>query len=313
MPPELPVLALIAVVAIASALAVFRRTEVHDPSAGHRASHAHRRGIVSRVADILDASAGMLMVRRLLGRSTVTRAEGREERERLALAAQVEARRAGGLGTMTTPPTRLVVAGTAATHSMRDLPDRQAHPVAAQTVVPVWTSRARVGPVAAMAAVGFVTAFVVVFAMWPRAQGGVLSATGTPELPSPTADLASATPTPTGSPTPTVAPSVVATPSPTATPTPAPAATATASPKATQTPRPTARPTSTPRPTARPTATPTPTPTVQPSTVPTPTPSPTPEVSPSPTPPPTTPPPPPPTATPTAAPTVAPTPTPASS
>lgn len=307
MSTDLPILVLIAVVAIAVALAVFRRTEARGTGNDHRASHAHRPGMLAGFADIVDASIGMFLVRRLLGRSTVTRADGRAERARLALAAEEDARRSVVVGPMTAPPTRLVVAGTAASHSDRDLPDRQAHPVAAQTVVPVWTPRARVSPVGAMAAVGLVAVLVAAFAIWPRTEGGVMSATGTPAPPSPTADLVSATPVSTESPTPTVAPTALVTeaPSPTEPPTASPTATpaatstptrtpiaATAAPTPTRTPRPTTRPTTNPTPTPRvtpaPTATAAPTPTPTPTATVAPTPTltltPTPLVSPSPSP-----------------------------
>ncbi|MBA2299446.1 MAG: hypothetical protein H0W22_01600, partial [Chloroflexi bacterium] len=211
MPADLPILALIAVVAIAVALTVFRRTEARGAGNGHRASHAHQPGMLAGFTDVVDASIGMFMIRRLLGRSTVTRADGRAERSRQALATEEEsARRSVVGGPMTAPPTRLVVAGTAASHTQRDLPDRQAHPVAAHAAVPAWTSRVRVSP-GAMAAVGLVAVFVAALAIWPRTEGGVLSATGTPAPPSPTADITSASPPPTAAPTPTIEPTPDAT------------------------------------------------------------------------------------------------------
>jgi hypothetical protein len=315
---DLPILLLIAAAAGGTALAVFLRTDAGNHGTGNgagsgsrtRASHAHRPGVLAGAADIIDASIGMYLVRKALGRSTSTRAEGRAERARVALAAAEEdRRRAGVLGPAIVAPTRLVVAGTAASHSPRDLPDRQAHPVAPRTVVPTWTRRASVSREATFAAAVVVVA-VAAFAIWPRNEGGVLSVTGTPAPPSPTADVSSQTAVPSDSPSPTAAPAVAsATPSPTtgATPTPTPTATATAT--ATVTPRPTARPTNTPRPTARQTAKPTATP--KPTAAPTPTPDPTPDPTPEPTPDPTPAPTPDPTPAPTPEPTPEPTPTPA--
>src|SRR5687767_15321328 len=119
MPTDLPVLVLIAVAATAVAVAVLRRTTERDEGNGNRASQAHRPGIMAGVVDIVDGSIGMYMIRRLMGRPTTTRADGRAERARVALAAaeEAEARRAGVAGPAIVAPTRLVVAGTAASHS----------------------------------------------------------------------------------------------------------------------------------------------------------------------------------------------------
>jgi hypothetical protein len=295
---DLPILLLIAAAAGGTALAVFLRTDAGSHGTGNgngtRASHAHRPGVLAGAADIVDASIGMYLVRKALGRPTTTRAEGRAERARVALAAaESERRRAGAAGPAIVAPTRLVVAGTAASHSPRDLPDRQAHPVAARSVVPVWTRRASVSREGALALAGLVAVVVAAFAIWPRNEGGVLSVTGTPAPPSPSAAVSSPTPLPTETPSPTVVPSGVAsaTPSATAVPTPTPtptdAPTATATATVTVTPRPTARPTITPRPTTRPSPKPTPTPTPTPAPTPKPTPAPTPVPTPEPTPGPT--------------------------
>lgn len=301
MTTDLPVLALIAVVATVVAASVFRRTE--NGGEGPRRPHAHRRGPLATAVDIVDASVGMLMLRQLLGRPTTTRADRRAERARLVLAAaEEEARRAGAAGPAMVAPTRLVVAGTAASHSARDLPDRQAHPVPEQAVRPVWKSPVSVSRGGAIAGLAVVAVLLGGFVLWPRSEGAVLSATGTP-APSPTVDPASPTLAPGESPTPgvtstsgvsvTPGPTGLSTSSPATDPTPTP----TDGPTATRTPRPTARPTNTPRPTARPTPHPTPTPIAGPT--PTPTAAPTPEPTPAPTPEPT----PAPTPEPTAAPT----------
>ena len=285
MPLDPLVLALIAAVAVAAGVAVYRRTEERSSGSGsgggngHRAPQAHRRGIIGTFVDIVDASIAMHMIREALSRPTTTRAEGRAERARLALlAAEASARRTRTMGPDIAAPTRLVVAGTAASHSPRDLPDRQAHPVVGKTAVAA-RSRVPVGREGLLAAAGLmgvlVAGFVTAFALWPRVEGGVLSTTGTPAPPSPSLEVGASAPAPTESPTPvaSVAPTTetTATASPTATPTTRP----TATPKATRTPRPTVRPTATPKPTAHPTATPIPTPAPTPAPTPEPTPEPT--------------------------------------
>jgi hypothetical protein len=287
---DLPILLLIAVVAGGAALAAFLRTDAgtRGTENGTRVSHAHRPGVLAGAADIVDASIGMYLVRRALGRPTTTRAESRAERARAVLAAAEEdRRRAGVLAPAVVAPTRLVVAGTAASHSPRDVPDRQAHPVAAHTVVPIWMRRGPVSREGAFAAAGLVVVLVAAFAIWPRNEGGVLSATGTPAPPSPAGEASSPSARPIDSPSPTAASSVLAsaTPTPTTDATPTPTAAPTA--RATATPRPTARPTNTPRPTARPTAKPTATPKPTAEPTPEPTPAPTPEPTPIPTPVPT--------------------------
>src|SRR6186997_2366932 len=156
MPTDLPVLVLIAVAATAVAVAVLRRTAERDAEGAPRAPQAHRPGMIAAVTDVVDASIAMFLVRRSLGRPTTTRAENRAERARLALvAADEEARRASVAG-HSGAPTRLVVAGTAASHSARDLPDRQAHPVTGMGVVPVAVGRWPVPPEAVLAVVGLV-------------------------------------------------------------------------------------------------------------------------------------------------------------
>ena len=287
MPADLPVLALIAVVAAAVAGAALRRIGEREGT-----SQAHRPGFVAGVVDLVDASVGAFLLRRLSRRPTTTRAEARAERARLALAgAAADARRAAYGGPEVAAPTRLVVAGTAASHSPEDLLDRQAHPLTGTGGVIV---RARWSPSRSgfLAAAGLVAIVVAGFGLWSRNEGHVLSSTGTP-APSSGAAPAAATPDPSPTPTPDLAPSAAATTSPTptapptATPTARPTATPTARPTATPTPRPTRtpKPTSTPKPTAKPTATPAATPTPAP----TPTPPATPTPAPTPTPPPPTP------------------------
>ena len=291
MPADLPVLALIAVVAAAVAGGVLRRIGEREG-----ASQAHRSGFVAGLVDLVDASVGAFLLRRLVRRPTTTRAEARAERSRLALAgAMADARRAALGGPAVEPPTRLVVAGTAASHSPDDLLDRQAHPLTGTTGVVVrsrW-SASRGGGV--LAAASLVAVLVAGFGLWSRNEGHVLSSMGTPAPPSAAAAPAAATPDPSPTPTAHVEPTASATASPTPTappttaPTTRPTATPTARPTATPTPRPTKtpKPTTTPKPTARPTPTPaaTATPTPTPAATPTPTPPPpTPVPTPVPTP-----------------------------
>jgi len=290
MPADLPVLALIAVVAAAVAGAVLRRIGEREG-----ASHAHRSGFVAGVVDLVDASMGAFLLRRLSRRPTTTRAEARAERARLALAgAAADARRAAYAGPEVAAPTRLVVAGTAASHSPDDLLDRQAHPLTGTTGVVV-RSRWSASRGGALAVAGLVAIVVAGFGLWSRNEGHVLSSTGTPAPPSAGAAPAATSPDPSLAPTPDLEPTAAATasPTPTATPTARPAATPTARPTATPTPRPTRtpKPTNTPKPTVKPTptpaATPTPAPTPTPAATPAPTPTPpppTPEPTPVPTP-----------------------------
>ena len=201
MPTDLPVLVLIAVAATAVAVAVLRRTAEQEAGGGRPASQAHRPGLIASAVDVVDASIGLYMIRRLLGRPTATRAEGRAERARLALAAAEEdARRASLAAPSVVAPTRLVVAGTAAEHAPRELRDRQAHPLTVAPQVPMWRRRPAAMPSqGVLAAAGLVALFFVAFgaafAFWPRPAGSVLSATGTPE-PSATSDVLSSTPIP---------------------------------------------------------------------------------------------------------------------
>jgi hypothetical protein len=282
MPADLPVLALIAVVAAAVAGALLRRIGEREG-----ASQAHRPGFVAGLVDLLDASTGAFLLRRLARRPTMTRAEARAERSRLALAGAVaDARRAALGGPAVAAPTRLVVAGTAASYSPDDFLDRQAHPLTGTTGVVVrsrW-SASRGGGV--LAAASLVAVLVAGFGLWSRNEGRVLSSTGTPAPSTDAGAPAAATPDldPSLAPTPDIAPSGAATLAPaptappTAPPTTRPTATPTARPTATPTPRATKtpKPTNTPKPTTRPTPTPAETPTPPPAATPTPEATPTP-------------------------------------
>lgn len=292
-------------------------------------AQAHRRGPLARFGTLLDDSVGMFMLRQALGRPTSSRADQAARRARRAeeieVAVMAEAsRRAAALGRPApVAPQRLVVAGTAAPAPDAEHRDRQAHPVPAVGVVPVWAERAQLArrhrtrlwrDTAVAVGVLAVVLFGATRFLGGSGAGNVLSATGTPDPTSGASSSARASGGP--SPSPSSAPpasasasasavaSGVATTSPTATATPTP----------TRTPRPTATPTATPRPTARvtprPTVQPTPTPAPTGTASATPAPSPTPDPTPSPTPDPTQDPTPDPTPAPTPDPTPAPTATP---
>jgi hypothetical protein len=150
---------------------------------------AHRRGPLARFGAILDASVGMLMLRRALGRSTMTRADRAAARlqaeteavEEQAIADAYAARLAAAAGGRppASRPTRLVVAGTAAEAPRPEDRDRQAHPVGGVAVVPV-IGRARLWRDGAIAVAVLAAVLVGAIAILPGADGEVLPATGTP-------------------------------------------------------------------------------------------------------------------------------------
>lgn len=316
MPVELLIIALGVVgVVLVGALALRRAASTDQ---------AHPRGPLARFGALLDGSVGMFMLRQALGRPTSSRADQAARRARRAeeieAAVMAEAaRRAAALGRpVPVAPSRLVVTGTAAPHPDAEHRDRQAHPIPAAGVVPVWVERtrrdrqhrARLWRDTALA----VGALAIVLFGATRLLGGagpgdVLSATGTPGLPggssAPASFTATASPDATASDQPSAAASAPPTAAPRASPTASPTPTPTASP--TPSPRPTPR--ITPRPTVRPTPPPTPPPT--PAATPTPAPEPTPTPTVEPTPAPSAEPTPTPTAEPTPPPTPTPTPTPA--
>ena len=275
-------------------------------NARSRGSQAHRKSALGTMFDLVDGSIGAYLLRQRLGRSTVTRAERRAEdarAEALKAADPARWRLTSARPRTAEPPTHLVVAGTAAPHSVRDLPRIQAHPLTVATTASTLGRRptagrrdpARLGGL--VAATGLVVVLVAAVAVWPRGDSGVLSTTGTPgasvvpvapsdapgattQAPStvdPTATPATPTDTPTADPTRSSTP---ATPRPPSTPRP------TATPRRTATPAPTASPTPAPTaaPTAEPTPSPSPAPTPTPSPASTPTPAPTPAPSSTPTP-----------------------------
>ncbi len=173
MPLDPPVIFAIAVAALFIASSVAQRTGAHaDEKAGvTRLENANRRGPVGAVVDLLDRSVAAYTLRSRLGLSTLTREERRLADQRAAVIARADEIRlarggpAGPLG-----PTRLVVAGAAATSH----------------AAPTFTRPRSTLSVELVAAVlSFVVVVGVVIGIWPRQHGAVLSATGTPAVPSP--------------------------------------------------------------------------------------------------------------------------------
>lgn len=194
MPTEWISVAIVAVVAFVVAATAGRRAGEHaERRAGRRVMvEARRRGPVGAVLDLVDESVAMYAVRRRLGRSTATRAERRAEDVRLAAIAQAEAIRRQRLGLPpTASPTQLILSGS--THA-----DRHDHAAPGPPEAP-WPNVAhgslgtrgrsievafgagalRIEVVVAALALVAVLAIVIV-AIWPRPDGGVLSATGAP-------------------------------------------------------------------------------------------------------------------------------------
>ena len=171
-----PVLLLIAVAAILVAALVARRSGEHaDQIAGRRpVAQAARRGPFGAVADLLDQSVAAYGLRQRFGVSTRTRAERSSDAARLALEARAEEIRQHRTGAPPARPTHLVVAGRAdaAAHERRERYAATSRP----------TSTLPLELVTAVFA--FVVVVGLVIAIWPRGtSGGVLSATGVPNVP----------------------------------------------------------------------------------------------------------------------------------
>ena len=326
MPTEL--LIILAGVALAVAvgwIALHRSVPAAPPPTGQ----AHRRGPLAAFGAVIDASVGMLMLRRALGRSTATRAEraaarfrAQADAEEAAAVADAYAIRLAAAAGRPIPgrPTHLVVAGTAAERP--GARGTQAHPVApaaiaaatANPIVPAWAvanTRRRLWRDSALVTGALALVIVGVILVLPRDDGGVLSATGTPPSSSDLVILPGASAGPSAS-AESSSPSTDPDPTESATASPTPPATPTATPEPTARPtaRPTRRPRQTPAPTPKPTAEPTVAPTPAPTVEPTPTPEPTAEPTAEPPPDPTAEPTPDPTAEPTPDPTAEPTPAP---
>jgi hypothetical protein len=179
MPIDLPVVLVIAAIALVVASTVAQRAGAHaDRAAGRRrVAHADRRGPLGAVVDVLDQSVAAYTVRSRLGLSTMTRVERRAADQRAAAMAQADEIRRVRVGA----PKRLVVAGSSG------------HPASAGPPV-----RSTLSVELLAAGLGLAVVVGIVIGIWPRERGGVLSATGAPAV--------SAAPSPAATPTPTVSP-----------------------------------------------------------------------------------------------------------
>ena len=172
MPLDPPVILAIAVAALFVASSVAQRTGAHaDEQAGvARLEDANRRGPVGAVVDLIDRSVAAYTLRSRLGLSTLTREERHLADQHAAVVARAdEIRLARGGPVVHLAPTRLVVAGAAATSHGPTF----ARPRSTLSVELV------------AAVLSFAVVVGVVIGIWPRHHGAVLSATGTPAISSP--------------------------------------------------------------------------------------------------------------------------------
>lgn len=249
-----------------------------------------RRGPRGRLLDVLDASVAMYLIRRGLGRSTITRRERlvalAEEEATRALARRIGAGSSAADGSSVPAPRTprvIVVAGSGADRGPAARPAGAPAPLtiaataAARPAPPPAAPRApgprvRLARDTAVALAGIAILVLVATGLAPRPGGAVLDAVGTPPAtippgvtaaPSDVAAAPSSGPDAGGTLAPPIPASLEpadATPAPTPRPTPRLAATPRVTPRPTATPRPTPRPVVTPKPTAAPTPAPTPTP-----------------------------------------------------
>jgi hypothetical protein len=185
MPIDLPIVVLVAAVALLVASMVARRAgEQADMVAGRRpVSQAARRGPVGAVVDLVDQSVAAYGLRRRLGWSTKTRAERRADAARAALVAQADEIRRHRTGAAPpVHPTHLVVAGRAG---------ETVRPPRASSTLPFELIAA---------AVGFVLVVGIVIAIAPRETGGVLGATAVPAVTAPGEPTSTPSPTPSSEP-----------------------------------------------------------------------------------------------------------------
>lgn len=182
MASDLPLILLIAVVAIVVAATAARRSAEHADRLAGRRPVTTGRGPLGAVVDLLDQSVAVYGIRRRLGLSTRNRVERRTDEARAALITRADEIRQHRTGAPPVRPTHMVVAGRAGV----------AHAGAAKPSSTL--------PIELVAAVfGFVVVVGIVLAIWPRGDSGVLSATGVPG-----ASTVSSAPVP--SPSPTVSP-----------------------------------------------------------------------------------------------------------
>ena len=181
---DLPLILLIALVAIVVAATAARRSAEHADRLAGRRPVAPRRGVVGAVVDLLDESVALYGIRQRLGLSTRNRVERRGDEARMALLTRADEIRAHRAGSPPVRPTHLVVAGRAgASHAdpARRGPARPSSTLPLELVAAVFA---------------FVVVVGIVVAIAPRDGGGVLSATGKPG-----ASAVSSAPPPSASPT----------------------------------------------------------------------------------------------------------------
>lgn len=183
MPIDLPVVLLIAIVALFVASTVAQRAAAHaDRVAGRRRlADADRRGPIGAVVDMLDRSVAAYTIRSRLGLSTLTRPERRAEAQRAAAIAQAEEiRRLRSGPPPHIVPKRIVVAGTG---GRRD---------GAGAALP---ARSTVSVELLAAGLGLAVVVGIVIGIWPRERGEVAGTTGVPVV----SAVPSAPPSPSGS------------------------------------------------------------------------------------------------------------------
>jgi hypothetical protein len=184
MPLELPVLVIVAFVALAVAAAAARRTGDHaDRVAGRRkVDRADRRGALGPAVDLVDRSLALYTIRARLGRPTTTRAERRAMEERAATMAQADVIRQMRTGPpRPIRPAHLVVAGRAHGSDEAALRPIDEPPV-------VLRRRSTLPGELLAAAIGLGVVVGIVVAIWPnQPSSAVLSATGTPAFDAPAA------------------------------------------------------------------------------------------------------------------------------
>jgi hypothetical protein len=167
MPIDVPVILIIAAVALLVAATVAQRSGEHaDLKAGRRRPvGAHRTGPIGAVLDVLDQSVAAYMIRDRLRRSTLTRPERHAEDEQAAAIAKANEIRLMRTGVPApAAPKRIVVSGSAPAH-------------AGSTMFP---GRSTVSVELLAALLGLAVVIGIVIGIWPRESGGVLSVTGTP-------------------------------------------------------------------------------------------------------------------------------------
>lgn len=180
MPIDLPVVFVVAIVALFVASTVAQRAGAHaDRAAGRRrVTDADRRGPIGAVVDLLDRSVAVYTIRSRLGLSTLTRPERRAEAQRAAAIAQAEEiRRLRSGPPSPIAPTRIVVAGSGTRRDRARLP-----------------ARSTVSVELMAAGLGLAVVIGIVIGIWPRERGEVAGTTGAPAVTA----APSSVPSPTG-------------------------------------------------------------------------------------------------------------------